>query len=153
MINSLSQRCPMEALESRRKVTWFAMRKRETVAVYHEVGSHFLKSNSHRFYTPERRGQELVAVALEVLAKLRGRVAPFVAHQACCEYWAQRPSSRRQGRRHRADSREKRACQSCYQIPASCSCLVACPDQSRLAAGDAGLGCNILQTIVSFNCL
>ena len=36
-----------------------------------------------------RRGQELVAVALEVLAKLRGRVAPFVAHQTCCEHWAQ----------------------------------------------------------------
>jgi len=140
----------MEALESRRKVTWFAMRNRENVAVYHEVGSHFLKSNLHRFDKPEHRGQELVAVTLVVLAKLRGRVAPFVAHQVCCEHLG--PSSRRQGRRHRADCREKRACQTCYQIPASCSCLVACPDQSRLAAGDAGLGCNILQTVVSFNC-
>ena len=43
--------------------------------------------NSHRFDMPERRGQELVAVALLVLANLRGRVAPFVAHQ-CCEHWA-----------------------------------------------------------------
>ena len=45
----------MESLGIQWKVTWFAMRKREAVAVYHEVGSHFLKSNLLRFDTPERR--------------------------------------------------------------------------------------------------